>query len=459
MDFRSLTYLAEACGGVLLAGSPRALVNRVISDSRHARSGDLFFALAGERFDGHDFFPEVAQKGVTGVVADGNRVPSGLNCGVIAVDNPRLALGRLAARYRGDFNLPVVAVGGSNGKTTTKELVATVLRQKFRTLWSEASFNNDIGVPMTLLKLEQAHQVAVLEVGTNHPGELAPLVRMIGPRFGIITSIGREHLDFFGDITGVVQEEGWLAELLPVDGKIFLNGDSEQTESITKRTRSTVVRVGMGAKNDWRVTGIQMDVQGSTFQLNAPQSEYSGEYHTKLLGNHQVVNAVFAIAVGAAIGLDRTECHRGLAEAEPAKMRLETWNWNGVCVLDDAYNANADSMVAALGTLRQLPCAGRRVAVLGDMAELGSHSLAAHEEVGRRAAELGVYQLFAVGKMAEKMAGAARAAGMKNVMEFPDAVAAVDAVRQFLKAGDVMLLKASRATRLERLSEGLKSAT
>jgi UDP-N-acetylmuramoyl-tripeptide--D-alanyl-D-alanine ligase len=459
MDFRSLTYLADACGGVRLAGEPGALVNRVISDSRQARAGDLFFALAGDRFDGHDFLVEVAQKGVTAVVADANRVPRELTCGVIGVDNPRLALGRLAARYRGDFDLPVVAVGGSNGKTSTKELVAAVLRQKLKTLWSEASFNNDIGVPMTLMKLEQTHQVAVLEVGTNHPGELAPLVRMVQPRFGIITSLGREHLEFFGDMAGVVQEEGWLAELLPADGKIFLNGDSGQTESIKKRTRARLVRIGMGAENDWRVTGIQMDAEGSTFQLNAPQSEHSGEYRIKLLGNHQVVNAVFAIAVGEALGLGRNQCQRGLGEAKPAKMRLEAWNWNGVCVLDDAYNANADSMIAALETLKRFPCAGRRVAVLGDMAELGSHSLAAHEEVGRWVAELGMNQLFAVGKMAGVMAEAARAAGLADVMEFPDAMAAVDAVKEFLKAGDVVLLKASRATRLERLSAGWKSAT
>src|SRR3954470_18887239 len=227
MDFRSLKFVARACAGDQLSGSPEVLVTRVCSDSRQAQAGDLFFALSGDRFDGHDFLAEVAQKGVAAVVADQARIPAGLGgCAVIAVDNPRQALGRLAARYRADFELPVIAVGGSNGKTTTKELLAAVLRQKFKTLWSEASFNNDVGVPVTLLKLEPAHQAAVLEVGTNHPGELAPLVRMIQPKFGIITSIGREHLEFFGDLGGVTEEEGWLAELLPADGTLFINGDS-----------------------------------------------------------------------------------------------------------------------------------------------------------------------------------------------------------------------------------------
>ncbi len=167
---------------------------------------------------------------------------------IIAVDDTRSALGKLAAAYRKDFALPVVCVGGSNGKTTVKELIASVLKQKLATLWSEASFNNDIGVPLTLLRLENSHQAAVLEAGTNHPGELAPLVKMIQPKFGVVTNIGREHLEFFGDVAGVAQEEGRLAELLPVDGKLFLNGDNEWSEKIAARTKAKVVRVGLWRK-------------------------------------------------------------------------------------------------------------------------------------------------------------------------------------------------------------------
>src|SRR5581483_315778 len=177
MDFRSLKFVATACAGEQLSGSSETVISNVCSDSRQAQAGDLFFALTGDRFDGHDFLEAVAQKGVAAVVAARSRVPAGLSCAVIAEDDPRQALGRLAARYRKDFMLPVVAVGGSNGKTTTKELIAAVLRQKLETLWSEASFNNDIGVPVTLLKMQKKHQAAVLEAGTNHPGELAPLVR------------------------------------------------------------------------------------------------------------------------------------------------------------------------------------------------------------------------------------------------------------------------------------------
>jgi UDP-N-acetylmuramoyl-tripeptide--D-alanyl-D-alanine ligase len=376
---------------------------------------------------------------------------------MIAVEDSRKALGLLASSYREDFALPLVAVGGSNGKTTTKELVASVLRQKAATLWSEASFNNDIGVPLTLLRLGQSHQAAVLEAGTNHPGELAPLLKMMRPNYGVITCIGREHLEYFGDVAGVAREEGWLAELLPADGKLFVNGDDEWAERIAARASAAVVRVGFAATNDWRVRGLRLDTQGVRFQVDGPKAEFAGEYRIHLLGRHQAVNALFAIAVGMELGLNRTEIARGLAECRPPKMRLELWEHDGVRVLDDAYNANADSVEAALQTLRELPCKGRRVAVLGDMAELGAHSKAAHEEIGRRAAELGVGQLFAVGKMAPAMARGARGADLNRVFEFADVDTAAAAVKSFVKSGDVVLLKASRVTRLERIGEVLRS--
>lgn len=456
METRTLAFVISACKGELLQGSATDEVRRVCTDSRQVQPGDLFFAIKGDRFDGHDFLDEVAGKGVAAVVIE--RSPATLpNCPVILVPNVRHALGRLGASYREDFALPIVAVGGSNGKTTTKDLIASVLRRKFETLASESSFNNDIGVPSSLLRLENSHQAAVFEVGTNHPGELAPLVKMVQPKFGVITTIGREHLEFFGDLPGVAAEEGWLAELLPTDGKLFVNGDNEWTQRLAQRTRASVALVGWSGDNDWRAKWARPDTKGVTFRVEAPEAEISGEYRINLLGRHQVTNAMFAIAVGRELGMTRTEIEQGLAACEPAKMRLNFWEIHGVRVLDDAYNANADSMLAALEVLQELPCKGRRVAVLGDMAELGTHSAAAHAEIGRRAAELGVGQLFAVGKMANVMAQGARDAGLNRVIEFSDVETAGAAVKMFLKTGDVVLLKASRSTQLERIAALLRA--
>jgi UDP-N-acetylmuramoyl-tripeptide--D-alanyl-D-alanine ligase len=322
---------------------------------------------------------------------------------------------------------------------------------------SEASFNNNIGVPLTLLRIEKSHQAAVLESGTNHPGELEPLVKMIQPKFGVITNIGREHLEFFGDMAGVAREEGILAELLPANGALFVNGDNEGTDEIVKRTRARVVRVGFGDKCDWRAKAIRLDKNGVTFRVEAPKKEFTVEYRINLLGRHQVTNALLSVAVSEELGVGRPAVRDGLAECQPPKMRLQFWEAGGVRVLDDSYNANTDSTIAALETLCELPLQGRRVAVLGEMAELGAHSEAAHAEVGRRAAELKVGQLFAVGKMAPVMAKAARDAGLNRVIEFESVESAMTAIRNFLKPGDVVLLKASRASRLERIAGMLKS--
>jgi UDP-N-acetylmuramoyl-tripeptide--D-alanyl-D-alanine ligase len=461
VEQRSLKFVVEACDAELRSGMVETIIKNVCTDSRSAKPGDLFFAIKGEKFDGHDFLAEVGAKGAAAVVVEKSRLaslktPAPPGCAMLAVDDARVALGKLAAAYRRDFSPRVTVIGGSNGKTTTKELLASVLRQKLPTLWSEASFNNDIGVPATLLRLEPAHQAAVLEAGTNHPGELAPLVKIIRPNAGVITNIGREHLEFFGDVAGVAQEEGWLAELLPAEGTLWLNGDSPWADTLAARTRARVVRVGFGEHNDWQAGKVRLDKNGVTFQVRAPRPEFGGEYRVNLLGRHQAVNALLAIGSGEEHGLGRAEIQRGLADCQPPKMRLQYWEAGGVRVLDDCYNANADSVGAALETLCDLPFQGRRVAVLGDMAELGGHSAAAHAEVGRLAAELGIGQLFTVGARSAVTARAARDAGLTRVIEFANVEEAVRAVKNFLKPGDVVLLKASRSSRLERIAEVLK---
>jgi len=455
MEARSLDFVCRACGGELICGSPKASVLRVSTDSRHVRAGDLFIAIKGDRFDGHNFVADVIAKGATAVLVERARATR-RNAAVIAVEDTRQALGQFGARYRRDFNIPVISVGGSNGKTTTKELIAAVLRQERPTVWSEASFNNDVGVPLTLLNIELQHRAAVLEVGTNHPGELPALVRLIEPGIGVITSIGREHLEHFHDVEGVAREEGWLAELLPSDGVLFLNGDSEWSDPIARRTSARVMRVGTGMRNDWRGEFVAMRERGVTFRVSSSRADFNGEYEVGLLGRHQVTNAVFALAVAAELGLKPDQAREGLATAKPPKMRMQFWEAAGVRVLDDCYNANADSMLAALQTLADLPCSGKRIAVLGDMAELGEHTAAAHEEIGRRAAELKIDRVVAVGKFAKHTADAAAAGGLEAGI-FLDVTAAARELPSLVKAGDLILLKASRSTGLERAGEALRN--
>ena len=462
MEPRSLTTVAADCAGELVGGlgGTNAVCTRVCTDSRRVERGDLFFAIVGERYDGHGFLAEASEKGAVGAVIARERVPGNWpGCPLVAVDDTRRALGRLASACRRTLPVNVVAVAGSNGKTTTKDLLAAVLRRRFQIVASEASFNNDVGVPLTLLRLDARHEAAVVELGTNHPGELAPLMQMAQPRFGVLTCIGREHLEFFGNLDGVIAEEGVLAELLPAEGTLFVNGDTDGLQPILRRARASVIRVGTAADNDWRARGIRMSPEGVLFRASGPSGGREREFRVPLLGQHQVTNALLAVAVGTELGLTPDDIASGLEAVRPARRRMELYDRGGVKWLDDSYNANADSMKAALETLRHLPAKGRRIAVLGDMAELGSEAAAAHREIGCRAAASHLDLLVTVGAFAGTTAAGAKEAGWDSVVEFADVESARGGLGQLLREGDLVLLKASRSCGLERVLEGWPGQT
>ncbi|MBX3745036.1 MAG: UDP-N-acetylmuramoyl-tripeptide--D-alanyl-D-alanine ligase [Verrucomicrobiae bacterium] len=456
MEMRPIVFLAEACRGELRSVRPDERVRRVVTDSRAVQAGDLFVALRGDRFDGHAFAGEALRRGAVAVVVARDRAEEWAGRPVLVVGDTRTAYGAMAAAYRAGFVLPVVAVAGSNGKTTTKDLIGSVLGGCFETLRSPESFNNDVGVPATLLGLEDRHVAAVIEVGTNHPGELAPLLRMAQPKVGVLTQVGEEHLEYFGSLAGVIEEEGWIAELLPPDGTLILPGAVAGAEAILGRGRARVVRVGFEASHDWRILETEADADGTTFSVRAPKHGLSGEYRVNLLGGHQVTHAVLAAAVGAEFGLGREEIRRGLAACRPARWRMHRWQWDGVEVIDDCYNANLDSTLAALETVRSFPCAGRRVVVLGGMAELGGHTARAHGVAGRRAAELGIDRLITVGPVAAMSARAAAAAGLAQAIEVADIGEAAEHLRAVLRPGDCLLIKGSRSAHLERLGDLLR---
>ncbi len=457
MEPVTLQSIAEASGGVLYPPDAASLVVRgLCTDSRRLQAGELFVALRGERFDGHDFLKEPGLKQASAVVVCAQRageVPAGMPA--ITVADTRAALGRIAGAHRRRFSLPVFCVAGSNGKTTTKELLAALLETQFPTLRSQASFNNDIGVPLSLLGLDASHRAAVLEAGTNHPGELAPLIDLIAPRFGLVPQIGREHLEHFGSLEGVVDEESALGRALPPEGILFLNGDCEAARPLASRTRARVIRTGFEPGNDWRATILETGWNATRFEVTAPAPEWCGVFDLGVPGRHMVSNALLALAAAAELHI-RPEAARGaLARFCGAKQRLQWSELHGIRWLDDTYNANTDSTLASLQTLSELPCTGRRVAVLGDMAELGEHTDAAHREVGAAARRLGIDLLVCIGRSAAQTAEGAQ--GLSEVLSFPDVEQAIPALRPRIRPGDCILAKASRSSRLERLFEILKT--
>lgn len=456
MEPRSVRYLVERVAGRLVRGSGDWLVTGVCTDSRLVRPGDVFFAIRGARHDGHDYVADAIRMGARAVVVErGVEAIRAGECAVVLVDNTRLALGRLAAGYRSEFDPVVIGVAGSNGKTTVKDVLASVLGVRFRVLASPASYNNDIGVPLTLLQLSAEHQVLVVELGTNHPGELAPLARLVRPRFGILTSIGREHMEFFGDLTGVVREQGMLGELLPEHGVLFVNGDTGFVDEFRQRTRARVVVVGTGVDADWRVTRVRLTGTGVCFGLRCRHGEFCTSYRASLPGKHQAVNCAFALAVAAELGITAQEACIGLARCRPSPMRMQLVEAGEIRILNDAYNANPDSMLAGLRTLVEMPGGGRRIAVLGEMAEQGALAAGVHREVGRAAARLGVGLLIVVGAGARELAAGAREAGLDRVWECADVDGAVSVLKRVVRPGDVVLVKASRVARLERVVDAL----
>jgi|TARA_B100001971_G_scaffold211703_1_gene240010 UDP-N-acetylmuramoyl-tripeptide--D-alanyl-D-alanine ligase len=446
---RTLQFVIDTCKSEPHCLNPADTFQRVCTDSRHIQPGDLFVALQGEHFNGNQFAKQALEKGASAVVLD--EPVKGLTSFLMVSDGCQ-ALGQLGAGHRREFDLPLIVVSGSNGKTSTKDMLASILRAQFETLCSEESFNNAIGVPATLLQLESRHQAAVVELGTNHPGELAPLVRMARPQYGLLTGIGHEHLEYFGNLEGVAHEEGMLAELLPTSGKLFLYGDGDWVKPMIERSQAPVVTIGFGAANDCRVENVRVSEKGTRFTLHSPTAAVCGDYQTPLLGEHQAGNAALALVAGGEMGMDRDGMADGLAATPMPRMRLQLSNRGSVRWLNDAYNANADSVRSALATLAKLRGAGKSYAVLGEMAELGNHATAAHQEAGRAAAEF-VEGLIAVGQFAEETAEAAREAGLSRVAAVMEAKEAAGILRDWLQPRDLVLLKASRAARLEQVEE------
>ena len=449
MSSWSINFLIDSCSGNSSALDNSIQFNRVCTDTRKIKSGDLFVALKGKNFNGNKFAAKAVEMGAVAVVVD--EPIKDVPC--LLVDDARKAYGQLAAAHRDQFDLPVFGVAGSNGKTSTKEMLASILRKKYQTVFSEASFNNDVGLPATLFRICSDTQVAVLELGTNHPGELAPLIRMSKPMYGLITGIGREHLEFFHDLDGVVKEEGMLAELLPESGKLFLYGDGSWVNSIIQRCSAVCETVGFGPKNHWYVGGVQIAGGMTRFMLSSPNSELSGEYEIPLLGRHQAANGALAIAAAAEMGIDRETIMMGLHDCPQPKQRMQMTKRKGVVWINDAYNANAESVEAAFGTLDDISVTGKKYAVLGDMAELGEYAESAHEEAGEQAAGV-VTGLVVVGAWAEVVAKSARHRGVKYVEVAANLEAAAKLLSRWLKSGDAVLLKASRASRFEQL-EGM----
>ena len=446
-----VSQIAQFAGATLSASDGTVVVNKVSTDSRTIKAGELFVALRGENFEGHDFVEASAKAGATGALVDLNwagSVPD--NFALLRATDTLQAYQMLAANYRRSLAVKVLAITGSNGKTSTKDFAASVLARKFRVTKTEGNFNNHVGLPRTILEATSGDEIAVWELGMNHPGEIAALARIAAPDAAIITNIGVAHIEFMGSRESIAAEKGALAEAIEPQGTVILNADDPFTEGIAARTRARVVLAGTTA-GAVRAIEIRQSADGSEFTI--VEGAHRCRAQLPVAGSHMVQNALLAIAAGRAFGLSIEECAAGLAAAPLTKARLQIKEIGGVQFLDDSYNANPDSMKAALRTLVELDADGKRIAVLGEMRELGSESERGHREVGETAATLDVNQLITIGDTAELIAEGARTAGLQKVLSARSTAEAANLLGKIARPGDLVLIKGSRAARTEEVIE------
>ncbi len=453
----SIGEIARAIAARVIGAGPDVYCRQVSTDTRQIAPGDLFVALVGERFDAHDFLPQAVANGAAALVAC--RVPgsdpaagSDLGVPVLLVDDTLTALQQLGAYNRQQFSLPVVAVTGSNGKTTTKDLIASVLATRYKTLKTAGNLNNHIGLPLTLLTLDETYGAAVLEMGMRGLGEIDLLASLARPNVAVITNIGEAHLERLGSIENIAQAKSEILNHLDPHGCAVLNGDDPRVRAVAGKYKGRKLFYGLAEGNDIKAGGIT-SVEGKATAFTVQYQDMQAIIRLPIPGRHNVLNALAAVGVGLVTGLSMVEIAGGLAAPELTAMRLEILQTGKYKVINDAYNANPAAVKAALAVLAEQAGSCRRVAVLGNMFELGVRAESGHREIGAAAFADGVELLVTVGDLAEYIAEEAIVKGMSTAQVFrcKDNSQAIDVLHSSLKAGDVVLVKGSRGMRMEEI--------
>lgn len=453
MDAR-LAEVVDAVGGHVSGdASVPGSIRAVSIDSRITQPGDLFFALAGETTDGHRFVGEALKRGAIACVVSHpvQEVPADR---LIQVDNVEKALMRLAAWVRSKIKVPVAAITGSSGKSTTKEMTAQLLRRHFNVLAAPGSYNNEIGVPLTLLAFESTHQAVVLEMAMRGKGQIRELCEIARPTIGLITSIGEAHVGLLGSVDAIAEAKGELLESLPSDGAAFLNSSDPWTNALSKKAKCPVHRYGFQNSDEVHAVNITITWDGTRFDLVTPRGAL--EVILPLYGEHNLLNFLGAASIALHLGVPLPKIKEGARLCKTLHGRLERHNGkNGVLILDDSYNANPASVRAAIQTMAALPVDGRRILALGDMLELGSFGETEHSKIGKQVVKLDA--VFALGELTTHTIQEAKNQGMKTAKHYPNHEAMIGDLVKFLKPGDLLLVKGSRKMTMEKIVERLAS--
>lgn len=440
-------------GELLQRGSNFERIKSISIDSRQITSGALFIAIKGPQFDGHDFVRQAIDAGAVAVIVE-HHIVVDPTITLFRVDDSVKAFGDLAAYYRRKWPIPLIGITGSHGKTSTKDLIAAILKQRLTIVKTEGNFNNEIGLPLTLFKITSATEVAVIEMGMRGLGQIRRLAEIARPSVGVVTNVGLSHLELLGSQENIANAKSELIQSLPKTGLAILNGDDANVRKMAQLTTARTILYGIEGSNlHYRAVDIELDDYGSRFRVITPEQTFS--CRLGIPGRHHVLNALAAVAVGIELGIEADEIRQGLAEPELTAQRMKIISEDGYWIIDDTYNASPASLKSALDVLAVSRLGRRKLAVLGDMLELGAQSPQIHQEIGAYAAEKNIFSLFAYGEFArDYLAGFNRIASHPG-QYFSNKGALIEELKRIIHEDDLILVKGSRSMKMEDIVNAL----
>lgn len=452
--------LIDITKGTLVSGALDIRIKQFSLDSRTLMPGDMFIAIKGNNFDGHDFVRDSIKKEASGIIVEDRfLLPSLLPNTVIKVKDTIKAIGDIGRLYRSKFKGPLIAVTGTVGKTTTKEFISAVLSEKFSVHRTKGTLNNHIGVPVTLCELEPKHDICILELGMSDLGEIEYLSSISQPDVGIITNIGAAHLEKLSNVENVFKAKSELLKSLRPDGLCVLNRDDSYFMELRNRTRCRLITIGKHYGSDFQAFDITNDNgAGVRFKVVAKPFEDILDIKLPIIGIHNIYPALFAIAIGYGLGMDPSNIIDGLLKVRLPKMRLEIKDIAGMKIIDDSYNANPVSMASALEILNQLQCNGKKIFICSDMLELGTDAPIYHKELGGQVVKYKIDQLVTIGDLSALVSSAAIESGMpkENVRHCKNNIEAVTVLEKWMEPGDIVLVKGSRTRHMEEITKGIE---
>ena len=441
--------ILEATNGRLICGEPDFVVSEITTDSRKAGVNMLFVPIVGENHDAHDYIGSAFENGASAVITHRD-IPEREGKNIIRVMDTRTALGDIARYYKEKYNLPTVAVTGSVGKTTAKDMISSVLTMKYNTVKTQGNFNNDIGLPLTVFRLEHKHEAVVLEMGMSHFGEIHYLASIAKPDIAVITNIGMSHIEYLGSRENIYRSKMQICDFFDENGVLIVNGDDD----FLSKKREDIKTVTFGIKNrncDVLAENIEdLGIEGSRFTVMIDGEKY--EITVKIAGLHNIYNALAAICVGRRMGVAAKDIVDGISNFRPTNMRMEVKHFGGITVIDDCYNAAPDSIKAALAVLGSVK-SGRKIAILGDVLEMGDFAEDALYKIGENVS--GIDILVTVGKNAHFIAQGAKNKGFENIKSFDTVEETIDFLSKIISDGDNVLVKASRGMHFEKIVEAI----